>query len=656
MQREFQSTISWRDLREVAVAVLMIPIWLVMGVFLSLPWTWYLTVPALLWITGFILVDRRRHPQTTEAGQPLLDLTKDSLAQVEHQIWLLRNVLWWYLLPCALPILVFLLDVAWHSSGAWWQFAVIALVSLLFVVAVYGSIYRLNQRAVRDTLEPRRQELQQLIDSLEDDTATDFSGMQQMTKRRLSMTCTWAENWNRLIPSWREAGFIVLVTFSGMCIGLLAQVEELGPAFFRGVVGAVVAFEVSLASVWLWTHYNKQSAGTDPERSMNEGRWRLPLAPAVVIIALTLVLSVLAVLSIFTFIRSQTRSVGLESVSEFTEGDASNLDEWLQRIVDAADYPSLNVAIVRNGEIVYRGAFGFEDLEAQRPATPQTQYHVASVTKVFTATLAATLHERGVVDLDETVAKYLPANVLLSTTPEIGSQITLRQLASHTSGLPRGVPGQVQSVEGWYQLEPQRLYHLLADVELESQPGTVEEYSNLGFGLLGHALERAAGKPFDQLVQEFICEPLTLTRTAIQADDSLRPATGYSRRSGGAIEHSFKERLAASGGLVTTAEDLAKFLAAQMKPGKFSKEVLDQLHTETMLSSGDGSRNALGWAIRSNEYVGRVLKKNGGRSNCSAWIGFAPEHSVGVAVVTNCGGPDVDPIGYKLLEQSVPSR
>src|SRR5690606_23197856 len=104
MQREFQSTIFWCDLREVAVAVLMIPIWLVMGVFLSLPWTWYLTVPALLWITGFILVDRRRHPQTTEAGQPLLDLTQDSLAQVEHQIWLLRNVLWWYLLPCALPI------------------------------------------------------------------------------------------------------------------------------------------------------------------------------------------------------------------------------------------------------------------------------------------------------------------------------------------------------------------------------------------------------------------------------------------------------------------------------------------------------------------------------------------------------------------------
>src|SRR5690606_36111154 len=143
-------------------------------------------------------------------------------------------------------------------------------------------------------------------------------------------------------------------------------------------------------------------------------------------------------------------------------------------------------------------------------------------------------------------------------------------------------------------------------VELESQPGTAEEYSNLGFGLLGHALERAAGKPFDQLVQEFICEPLTLTRTAIQADDSLRPATGYSRRSGVAIEHSFKERLAASGGLVTTAEDLAKFLAAQMKPGKFSKEVLDQLHTEMMLANGDGSRSALGWAIRSNEYLGRV--------------------------------------------------
>ena len=242
---------------------------------------------------------------------------------------------------------------------------------------------------------------------------------------------------------------------------------------------------------------------------------------------------------------------GFDDVSAFDESDISRIDAWLREQVDLAKYPSLSVAIVRDGEIVYQGAFGFEDIKAGRKATLQTSYHVASVTKAFTASLAVMLHDRGVIDLDQPVVKYLPKDVSISTTPKLGATITLRQLASHTSGLPRGVPGRVQSVEGWYQLEPQRLYDQLANVRLDSDPGTDEEYSNLGLGLLGHALERAADKPFDRLLQEMVCDPLQLERTAIRVDDKLRLATGYDssipRREKNILT---RERLAASGGLV----------------------------------------------------------------------------------------------------------
>ena len=91
-----------------------------------------------------------------------------------------------------------------------------------------------------------------------------------------------------------------------------------------------------------------------------------------------------------------------------------------------------------------------------------------------------------------------------------------------------------------------------------------------------------------------------------------------------------------------------------MEPGVFSQEVLDQLHTETRLSDESGSGGTLGWRVRWLEEVGPILEKNGGRSNCSAWIGYSPDHKVAVAVVTNCGGPYVDPIGRKLLAQSIP--
>ncbi len=691
--QNLQSLIFWRDVREAGTALLLIPVWFAMGIFLSLPWTWYLTVPALMWVAGFILVDRRRHPQRpSEPGEPLLLYVKESSTQVEHQIWLLRNVFWWYLLPFCIPIMAFFLHVAWQTSSVWWEFALFGGFLGLFLLAVYGSVYFLNQRAVRTQLEPRRQELLKLVASLEGEAnreapneIIDLASALADPLRDVGLNSSWeswAENWNLIIPSWGVAAAIILPTllgaFCGLVSGLWFQIPEMGPVFFQTVVGAVIPFETTLVCVWLWSlikqtrsapadHMSKSRApNIDLEDSANPKPQRVPRAPALLILVLTLFLGIMAVLAILAFmffassdspfsIATEPLEPAFGDVSAFDDSNIAGVDTWLQEQVELAKYPSLTVAIVREGKVVYRRALGFEDIETSKKATLQTQYNVASVTKAFTASLAMMLHEQGAVDLDQPVVKYLPDDVSISTKQQLGATITLRQLASHTSGLPRGVPGRVQSVEGWYELEPQRLYDHLANTKLASDPGTEELYSNLGFGLLGHALERAAGKPFDRLLQEMICDPLKLEQTAIQSDDKLQPATGYDA-SGWHFEksHSFRERLAASGGLVASVEDLSKFLAAQMEPGVFSREMLEQLHARSSLSNGILVGTALGWSVRWSSFLGTYLEKNGGRSNCSAWIGFAPEHGVGVVVVTNCGGPDVDQIGRWLLERSVP--
>ena len=688
----FQSTILRRDLREVGISLLMLPCWFYMGNSMSLPWTWYLTVPAIVWVAGFFVVDRKRHPQRPSApGEPLLFYVKESLTQVEHQIWLLRNVFWWYLLPYSIAVMAFFLQVAWEISSNWWGFVAFSGGLAFFLFVLYWATYLINQRAVRVRLEPRRQDLLKLVASLENETNSEdsddiFDLVSALTEPvwNCGLNSSWAENWNILIPSWRESFAVILPTLLGGSCGLLFPIPDMGPVLFQSVVGATIPFEIALVCVWVWSRRKKKqsaaadsetnapASGVDPENSIDPTPQRLPRAPAIAIIVLTLVVGITACYVVFhlfgdsKFMGEFLRGPGLNDVSEFSDDDIVHLDSWMQTMLGDT-YPSLSAVIVRDGEIVYQGAFGFEDTTTQRPATTQTQYHVASVTKAFTASLALILHERGVVDLDQPVVKYLPEGISISTTPEAGATITLRQLASGASGLPRGVPGQVQSVEGWYDLEPQRLYDLLTnvelhhhdplvDVKLKFDPDTSDGYSNLGFGLLGHALERAAGKPFARLMQEFVCDPLKLERTAIQANDKLRPATGYDwqSHSGAELQHSFKERLAASDGLVTTVEDLAKFLAAQMKPGLFTSEMLDQLHTETTLPDGSASGTAFGWSVGSIDGVGRVLEKTGHRSNCNAWIGFLPEHGVGVAVMTNCGGPEVDPIGLKLLEQSIP--
>ncbi len=174
-QRGFQSTINWRDCREVGAALLMVPYWFHLGISKSLPWTWYLTVPALIWVAGFIIVDRIRHPKRPSGpGEPLLFYVKEALHQVEHQVWLLRNVFWWYLLPPSISIMAFFVHVSWLSATAWWQFIVILLPFALFLFVVYGAIYYINQRAVRKDLEPRRQELLALLSSLSDEPHNTF--------------------------------------------------------------------------------------------------------------------------------------------------------------------------------------------------------------------------------------------------------------------------------------------------------------------------------------------------------------------------------------------------------------------------------------------------------------------------------------------------
>jgi hypothetical protein len=170
-RKTFAAIILRRDMMEIGVGVLLIPIWFYMGAKLSLPWTWYLEVPALVFTVGFMLVDRWRHTrQPPERGEPLRQCVASSLAQVEHQIWLLRNIFWWYILPSALAMSAFFVHVAWMTRSGGWRTAAI----MAQVVAISGGIlvfvYWLNQYAVRTELEPRRRELESLLASFQDET------------------------------------------------------------------------------------------------------------------------------------------------------------------------------------------------------------------------------------------------------------------------------------------------------------------------------------------------------------------------------------------------------------------------------------------------------------------------------------------------------
>lgn len=172
-ERQFRATIYRRDLREIGVMLLLIPVWIFLGIKNESPWSWYLAIPTLVWIAGFMIADRiRQRRRQPLPGDTLRTSAESSLAQVEHQIWLLRNILWWYLLPPGAAILIFSAHRAWLSRddglAALAEFVAVALV----IVLVYGFLYWLNQHAVRQDLEPRRKELENLLRALSESSET----------------------------------------------------------------------------------------------------------------------------------------------------------------------------------------------------------------------------------------------------------------------------------------------------------------------------------------------------------------------------------------------------------------------------------------------------------------------------------------------------
>jgi hypothetical protein len=168
--QQFQAMLFWRDVREVGVSLLLLPVWVAMGVGIGLPWTWYLVMPGIVWIGAFMTADRiRQGRRRALPGEPLVRGVQSSLDEVQHQIWLLRNVHWWYLLPLAVPMMAFFAHTFWRSSrGNVGEAAIATTFAAAVVGGAYTWVYWINQKAVRSTLEPRRRELQGLLAGLKD--------------------------------------------------------------------------------------------------------------------------------------------------------------------------------------------------------------------------------------------------------------------------------------------------------------------------------------------------------------------------------------------------------------------------------------------------------------------------------------------------------
>jgi len=272
--------------------------------------------------------------------------------------------------------------------------------------------------------------------------------------------------------------------------------------------------------------------------------------------------------------------------------------------------------------------FGKLNRSSSREVDGNTPFAIGSVTKTFTALLLQDMIARGEMNLDDPVAKYLPQSVKVPVRD--GKEITLRQLVVHTSGLPAN-PTNLGST--WADYSTEQLYSFLLNYKLRHDPGEQYKYSNLGSSLLGHAIALKAGTNFESLVQDWICRPLKMDHTGISPDESRSPI------------------FYPQGGLSSTANDLLKYVSAQigLTPTPITP-LIEKTH-EIQTQSGIPTQNLGSWFVVSDPLGKQFVLHDGDAGTCSSFVIFDEKDRRGVVVL--CYPSDAEAvadIGRVLIE------
>lgn len=299
---------------------------------------------------------------------------------------------------------------------------------------------------------------------------------------------------------------------------------------------------------------------------------------------------------------------------------------------------------------------GFGRMKAgeANPVTADSLFEIGSITKVFTTILLADMVEKGEVKLDDPISKYLPKTVKTPTFN--GKEITLVDLATHTSSLPRMPsnfrPKDQRNPFADYTVE--QLYKFLSDVKLTREIGSKYDYSNVGMGLLGHILALRAKTDYETLVVKRICEPLKMkdTRITLSAEQQTRLATGHSADLKPVANWDIPT-LAGAGALRSTVNDMLLFAAANLGLIKTKLlPVLQKSHQILRKTDSPELEVALGWHVR-KKFGAEIIWHNGGTGGYRTFFGFDPNKRAAVVVLNN-SGVGQDDIGYHILESQFP--
>jgi CubicO group peptidase (beta-lactamase class C family) len=302
--------------------------------------------------------------------------------------------------------------------------------------------------------------------------------------------------------------------------------------------------------------------------------------------------------------------------------------------LEQKEAPSITVAVVRNGRILWEEGFGWADKEQKRAAAENTPYRLGSVSKPITATAIMVARDRGLVDLDRPINEYLSKAKLRAAIGDAAGA-TVRRVVQHLSGLP-------EYSEAYYRDEPAESPSLDLAIRrygvLTRPPGEKFVYSNLGYAALGGVLKHVSGKSYDDFLNDEVFIPLGMEHSAAPGPHlSTEHAVGY--RPDGEREIDYSSIYAPAASVFASAHDMARFglfhLKAHITDQKqiVSDKNIDEMKNVTV-PMGD-AQYGFGWHIRKDSKGRRQVLHGGASAGADAQFTLVPEEKICVVVLAN---------------------
>ena len=294
------------------------------------------------------------------------------------------------------------------------------------------------------------------------------------------------------------------------------------------------------------------------------------------------------------------------------EQQLDSLADIMQQAVDQQAIAGCSFLIVHRGEVVFREAFGFADVESERPFTTNELVPIASVSKPVLASVVMALVDQGKLTLDDPVEKYLPEfkDMKVKGGEPLTRRMTIRHLLSHTAGFwgNKGISAEKLDLIRNFQRPLGEAVSRMAMYELEYQPGTKFVYSGSGFCVAGRVAEVVLNQSLEQIAQEVLFRPMGLSHTTYLPSKEIRKTvpTAYSRQSGGVLERQPSRTggelrfILPGGSLFTTLDELATFGAMHLEDGMchekqiLSKKSIDEMRKFQSRQTAT-RRYGLGW-------------------------------------------------------------